>query len=79
MDQARDLDDNRKLSAFVQAAGYICAAFSPVLVGFMKQVSGSWVPGFAFLGIMAVVMAVCGIRASRIHERETTAGAVCEH
>lgn len=68
MDQAIDLDDNRNLSTFVQAIGYIFAAVSPVFVGFMKQVSGSWFLGFSILSALAIVMAICGIWASLIHE-----------
>ncbi len=72
MDQAVDLDDNRKLSAFVQAAGYIFAAFSPVFVGFTKQVTGSWITGFTILGALAIVMTICGIWASLINEHSNT-------
>ncbi len=68
MDQAIDLDDNRKLSAFVQAFGYAFAAITPVCLGFLKQVFDSWPLGFGVLSIFAIIMTICGMWAASLNE-----------
>ena len=71
MDRADNLDENRKMSAFVQGIGYAFAAFSPVLLGMLKEQSGSWSPGLSVLSIIALVMMISGTWTCGFHEKES--------
>ena len=65
MDYAADLDENRQLSAFVQGIGYCFSSLAPVILGSIKEVSGSLEGGFLTLSGAAVVMLLSGIGATR--------------
>ena len=64
MERSSDLDEGRKMSAFVQGLGYIVASTSATLIGALHQWSGSWTSCFVLLAAAAVLMAICGITAS---------------
>jgi CP family cyanate transporter-like MFS transporter len=40
--RARDVDENRRLTAVVQTAGYCVAATGPAAMGWLNEISGSW-------------------------------------
>lgn len=48
------------LSTFVQAAGYVLAAFGPFITGKLATSSAGWDGAFGFLSIMAIVMLIVG-------------------
>lgn len=64
VEHARDLDDNRRISAFVQGIGYTAAAASPAALGALHQITGTWTPGFYLLVAISLIMAACGFAAT---------------
>lgn len=61
---ARDLTENRRMSATVQGVGYLAAATGPSVLGALHEGSASWdVPLLVVLGSI-VVLAVAGISAA---------------
>ncbi len=42
---------------FVNAIGNLGAYFAPLIVGYLNQRTGSFLPGFAYLGIITLVAA----------------------
>ncbi len=65
MDLAADLDENRRFSAFVQGIGYCFSSLAPVILGSIREASGSLNAGFITLSGAAVVMTLCGMGATR--------------
>jgi CP family cyanate transporter-like MFS transporter len=58
--RARDLSENRRLSAMVQGGGYVVAATGPLVIGAVHDSTGGWTaPLLVILGSV-VVMAVAG-------------------
>jgi MFS transporter, CP family, cyanate transporter len=58
--RARDLSENRRLSAMVQGGGYVVAATGPLVIGAVHDATGGWTaPLLVILGSV-VVMAVAG-------------------
>lgn len=66
MQHARDLDENRQISAAVQGGGYTLSALGPILIGHLHQISGAWTSGFITLSVAAIVMLACGLGVSRL-------------
>lgn len=66
MSHARDLQDNRRISAAVQGGGYTLSALGPLLVGQLHQAFGVWAPGFLFLTVAGIVMLTCGLFVARL-------------
>jgi CP family cyanate transporter-like MFS transporter len=75
--RARDLTENRRLSAMVQGGGYAVAATGPLVIGAVHDATGGWtVPLLVILGAV-VVMAVAGTAtAGGRTDGETEAGPV---
>nr|WP_321468208.1 MFS transporter [uncultured Desulfobulbus sp.] len=69
MQYARTLDENRILSTVIQAAGYAVASISPFVIGHLYSVTGGWSVSFLMLALAAVLMALCGVVASRQQRR----------
>ncbi len=65
MDLAQTLDENRRISSFVQGVGYIIASSGPTFVGYLHQHSGNWQLSFSVLALLAVAMGTMGVIASR--------------
>jgi CP family cyanate transporter-like MFS transporter len=54
--KARDLVENRHMSAFVQAGGYIVAATGPSVIGAVHEATGDWTaPLLVLVGSIAVL------------------------
>jgi CP family cyanate transporter-like MFS transporter len=67
MAAANGLDENRKISAAVQGAGYLLAASGPVAMGALTEWTGSWTAGFVLLTVCGVALtAVSGALASLV-------------
>lgn len=66
MDLAGSLDENRRISSFVQGVGYIVASTGPTVVGIIHQLSGNWRGGFILLSLVALLMCVTGMRAAKL-------------
>ncbi len=64
---AENLDDNRKISSFVQGVGYTVASASPTVIGGLHQLAGDWIPSFILLALVAVVMALSGLGVTHYH------------
>lgn len=69
MNNARDLDENRAISALVQGGGYTLSASAPFAVGALHQASGLWAPGFIALAVAGLVMAASGLVLARLLSR----------
>lgn len=65
MKKAENLDENRRMSAFVQGVGYTVASTSPAITGALHQWLDSWFMAFSLLAGMSVFMAFCGVRSLR--------------
>jgi CP family cyanate transporter-like MFS transporter len=66
--RARSLDENRRMTAFIQSVGYGFASVGPILMGFLRDAAGGWTVPFLFVLAAVVVMAGCGILAIRSSE-----------
>lgn len=66
-------NENRRVAALVQSVGYTFAAISPVWVGAVHERVPGWTVLFAMVGVLVVVMGLCGFGAARrpIPPRET--------
>lgn len=58
-------NENRRVAALVQSVGYTFAAISPVWVGAVHERVPGWTVLFAMVGVLVVVMGVCGVLAAR--------------
>ncbi|MFS2221472.1 CynX/NimT family MFS transporter [Pantoea sp. B65] len=65
MELAGSLDENRRISSFVQGFGYIVASTGPTVVGYIHQQSGGWSGVFTLLSTIALVMISTGIIAAK--------------
>jgi CP family cyanate transporter-like MFS transporter len=63
--RSRTTEDAARLSAMAQSVGYVLAAFGPLLVGALHDVTGTWRASFAFLLGIALVQLVFADRAGR--------------
>jgi CP family cyanate transporter-like MFS transporter len=63
--RARSLDENWRMTAFIQSVGYGFASVGPILMGFLRDAAGGWTAPFLFILAAVVVMAGCGIAAIR--------------
>ncbi|WP_415856525.1 CynX/NimT family MFS transporter, partial [Sinomonas sp. G460-2] len=66
--RARTLDENRRMTAFIQSVGYGFASTGPILMGFLRDAAGGWTAPFLLVLGAVVVMAVCGLAAIRTHD-----------
>jgi len=62
MAAANGLDENRKISAAVQGAGYLIAATGPVTVGALAEWTGTWTAGLGLLTVSGAALAVVAAR-----------------
>lgn len=67
--RARSLDENRRMTAFIQSVGYGFASVGPILMGFLRDAAGGWTVPFLFILAAVVVMAFCGLAAIRTPAR----------
>lgn len=64
MQSARDLGDNRRLSAASQGVGYTVSALGPIVMGFLHGRFG-WTAGFACITAASLALLFCGLLISR--------------
>ena len=62
--KARDLAENRQMSALVQGGGYTVAALGPTVVGAVHEAAGGWVAPMLVVTASVLVLAVCGTAAA---------------
>ena len=55
MKSAKNLDENRRMSSFVQGVGYTVSAGGPLLIGFIHEIAGSWSPALAVLAGVSLI------------------------
>lgn len=65
IERSRDEHDSRRLLTFVLTCGYAVAAVGPILLGVLRDSSGGWVVPFAMIAVVALIIAVAGIAATR--------------
>ncbi|MFC4222485.1 MFS transporter [Lysinibacter cavernae] len=59
------IDQNRKLTAFVQTVGYTLAAAGPVVTGWLRDISDGWSGPLLAVLVTTVILAVSGIWAAK--------------
>jgi len=57
--------DTARLSAMAQTFGYVIAATGPLLLGALRDASGSWALPLVFLLVLGVPQLTAGVRAGR--------------
>ena len=57
---ARDLADNRRISALVQGGGYVVAAAGPTVVGAVHEATGGWTAPLLVVLAAIVLLGVAG-------------------
>ncbi|WP_172120758.1 CynX/NimT family MFS transporter [Actinomyces faecalis] len=63
--RSANVDENRQTTALIQTCGYVVAALGPVVMGWLRGVSGGWLWPFILVSLVLVVMTVCGQLAAR--------------
>ena len=63
--RSRDGYEAAELSGMAQSFGYLLAAFGPVLVGGLQDMTGSWTLPLLMMSIIAVIMLVTGIASGK--------------
>lgn len=58
-------EQTAEISGMAQAVGYILAAFGPVGVGYLQQVTGSWNLSLILLLIVVVILTLAGLAVDR--------------
>ena len=66
--RAKSLDENRRMTAFIQSVGYGFASLGPILMGYLRDAAGGWTAPFLLVLVAVVVMAVSGLAAIRTHD-----------
>lgn len=66
--RAKSLDENRRMTAFIQSVGYGFASLGPILMGYLRDAAGGWTAPFLLVLGAVVVMAVSGLAAIRTHD-----------
>ena len=61
------LDENRRISSFVQGVGYVIASTGPTMLGFLHQLTNNWHSGFMLLAFTALLMGATGFVAAKTH------------
>lgn len=71
--RARTSDGSIALSGFGQSIGYLIAAIGPFFIGYLHDVTDSWISGIIALIVMAILFFIVGYPASknRVIEDET--------
>jgi CP family cyanate transporter-like MFS transporter len=74
VEQAYDLNDNRRISSFVQGIAYTLSSLGPLVVGGLHQRYESWTPGFLLLAVLGffIVAAGIGLRVPRTEQKITS-------
>jgi len=63
--RARTTAGTVALSAFAQSVGYVIAAFGPLAVGILYELSGGWAGSLGVLLVAVVIQAVAGVAVAR--------------
>ena len=63
--RATSLRENRQLSAIVQTGGYAIASVGPVVIGGLRESTGSWTPPLLAAAAALIVLTVLGAASSR--------------
>jgi CP family cyanate transporter-like MFS transporter len=61
VEEAYDLNDNRRISSFVQGLAYTFSSLGPIVFGSIHQHFESWTPGFLLLAVLGILIVVVGI------------------
>ncbi|MGD9531275.1 CynX/NimT family MFS transporter [Pseudonocardia sp.] len=68
---ARDLDENRRMSALVQGGGYTVAATGPLVVGAVHEATGGWTAPLLVVLAAVLVLLVAGLASARTRDVAT--------
>ena len=63
--RTRRVTETARLSAMAQSAGYVICAFGPLLVGLMRDATGSWTGPLTLLLLLLLPQLWCGVLAGR--------------
>lgn len=63
--RTRRVDDTARVSAMAQSIGYTLCAVGPLLVGLLREATGSWTASLVLLLVLLVPQLVCGALAGR--------------
>jgi CP family cyanate transporter-like MFS transporter len=63
--RATNLRENRQLSAIVQTGGYVIGSVGPVVIGGLRESTGSWTTPLLAAAVALAVLAVLGAASSR--------------
>ncbi|KAA9001991.1 MFS transporter [Affinibrenneria salicis] len=69
MENARDLDDNRRFSSAVQGVGYTLASVGPLITGGLHSLTGSWAASFLLLSACSILMSAMGVCVALINRQ----------
>lgn len=72
MQNARSMDENRKLSMIVQGVGYAFASLGPIITGFLREHTAHWNASMLLLGLLACLIIGAGLLISS-HEKTNPA------
>ena len=61
--RARDVDENRRITALIQTIGYTVAATGPVAAGWIHSRVPGWTMTFVAVFLVLVAMSVCALLA----------------
>lgn len=63
--RAKNAHQAAELSGMAQSIGYLLAAVGPILFGFLRDLTHTWIVPLSFLVITSVIMLISGIGAGR--------------
>ncbi len=66
MSSAKSLDENRRMSSFVQGGGYAVSAFGPLLIGFIHEQVGSWTVAMIVLSCFSMIIIGAALGVKRV-------------
>ncbi len=71
LQNAADLNDNRRLSSVVQGVGYTLASLGPMVVGVLHEAFGRWNEAYLLLAALSAVLAASGFAVIRVRKPES--------
>ncbi|NEU30808.1 MFS transporter [bacterium LRH843] len=63
--RTKNAQDAAELSGMAQSGGYLLAAIGPLLMGFLYDVTGNWMPAFLMFSILIFALMIFGLFAGR--------------
>ncbi|MCP1771628.1 CP family cyanate transporter-like MFS transporter [Neisseria perflava] len=67
--KSASLEENRYTSSVVQSIGYIIASISPMITGWLYQISGHWRSSFTVLALATLIFMIGGLLANFFYKQ----------